>query len=94
MKALPWTREREYVWRNGSEALLLDHFDDCDIHDPDKCECTEIWVRDDKTGNWDSLGIFDNCVKAEREAEKFMREHPDGWMEKALNKFKETFILS
>lgn len=40
----------------------------------------EVWLGDDDTGNCTTVGIFDDYETALKEAKKFMREHPKGWM--------------
>ena len=66
-------------WRIGTEFIQLDAYEDCETHG-DECECTEIWLGDDKTGNFDTEGIFNTFEEARQHAQEFMKENPNGWM--------------
>lgn len=75
-----WVYDGFITWRNGTEFLRLEAYEECETHDPDKCECTEIWLGDDKTGNYDIEGVFDTYNEAKKHALKIMRENPLGWL--------------
>jgi hypothetical protein len=75
-----WVWDGTNSWRIGTEFLSLDVYEDCETHTPNECECTEIWLRDDKTGKYDTEGIFNTYEEAKSHAEQFMRENPNGWL--------------
>jgi hypothetical protein len=70
----------ERVWRIGTEFIRIDDYEDCSDHSPEECNCQEVWVGDDNSGNWDSEGIFDSIEKAEQYVKDFMKENPNGWL--------------
>jgi hypothetical protein len=76
-------------WRIGTEFIQLDAYEDCEIHNQNECECTEVWLGDDKTGSFDTEGIFDTFAEAEKHAREFMRKNPNGWMPKDKQEPKE-----
>jgi hypothetical protein len=67
-------------WRIGTEFLTIDVYEDCERHLPSECECTEVWLRDDKTGNYDCEGIYESYEEAQEHAKTFMRQNPNGWL--------------
>ena len=75
-----WVYDGHETWRIGTEFISIDAYEDCDRHDRDKCECTEVWLGDDKTGNCDTEGIFDSYDEAIEHVRQFIKETPDGWM--------------
>jgi hypothetical protein len=77
------------VWRIGTQFIRIDEYGDCSIHEPDKCECQEVWVGDDFSGNWDSEGIFDNYDKALEYVHNFLEENPRGWTKESQQKAKQ-----
>lgn len=74
-----WVYDGFQTWRIGTEFIAIDAYEDCEIHDPDKCECTEVWLGDDKTGNCDNEGIFESYDEAIAHVEQFIKENPNGW---------------
>jgi len=68
------------VWKHKEtgEEVVIEVFEDCSEHDPDECECHEVWLRCNKTGNCDTLGVYNSFDEADIEAKKFMRENQKG----------------
>jgi len=74
------------VWKHKEtgEEIVIEPFDHEDHETPEDdphlriCECHEVWMRCEKTGNIDTLGVYDSFDEADREAKKFMRENQRG----------------
>jgi len=61
------------VWRTRDKHFMLVIEPNEDTEDEE-----EVWVANERTGNWDSIafGTYEECID---EAKKFMRENPNGW---------------
>lgn len=66
-------------WVIGTQFIRIDAYEDCSDHKPSECNCQEVWVGDDSTGNWDCEGIFNNYDKALEYVKNFLKENPRGW---------------
>jgi hypothetical protein len=66
---LGWRGMRE-VWRNGDYTLNIDVDEDSEREDQ-----WELWLANDKTGYWESIGwgTFDEVDKM---AKEYMRDNP------------------
>lgn len=69
------------VWKHKKtgDTITIEPYEDCTEHDPDECQCHEIWIADDKNGQYDSIGIYNTFEEADQETKKWMREHLEGW---------------
>jgi len=82
-----WDRNGD-TWNIGTQFIQIDAYEDCSDHSPEECNCQEVWVGDDITGNYDVEGIFDNYEDAEKYVESFLKVNPLGWMAKSKAKAK------
>jgi hypothetical protein len=62
--------------------LMVEALDDCDICEEEgkECECHEVCVFDDNTGNVDTLTVEDTYEKAMEFAKTWMKENENGWV--------------
>lgn len=70
------------VWKHSEtkHVVTIQPWDDiCETHGDKECTCWEVWIADDKTGNWDCLGIWENFELADQKAKEWMGENSEGW---------------
>ena len=70
------------VWKiqETQDFVCIEPWDDiCERHRDQECTCWEAWLGNDKTGDCDTLGIWESFDKADQEAKKWMNENPNGW---------------